>query len=154
MSLASLLHRMAEAGCSGEGTAFADLFTFDGAYHDVFYGSFRGREALASFVEDRVHRDGASFRWTFHDVVEADGRGYGRYFFSYVPKSVEKAERVVFEGVGFARMKGGLLLDYDEVVNPYTGLSMMGLADERIARFAAKQAKALRLRPEAADHFA
>ncbi|MEL6792729.1 MAG: hypothetical protein AAFU55_06870 [Pseudomonadota bacterium] len=90
----------------------------------------------------------------FYDVIEADERGYGRYFFSYVPKSGGGAERVVFEGVGIARLEGGLLLDYDEIANPYTGLSMMGLSDARIARFAAKQAKALRLRPEAADHFA
>ncbi|MEL7464047.1 MAG: nuclear transport factor 2 family protein [Pseudomonadota bacterium] len=152
MTLASLLGDMAEAARRGDGAAFANVFSDDGAYHDVFYGTFRGRADLATFIEDRVHRDGQGFRWTFHDVVEADGRGYGRYLFSYVPKSIEAGTRVVFEGIGFATMRDGLLLEYNEVANPYPALSMMGLGDERIARFAGRQAEDLRARPEAAQH--
>lgn len=157
MALESLLDAMTRAACAGDGGGVADCFTSDGVYHDVFYGVFRGRVALIDLIEGHIHRDGGEFRWDVFDVVEQGERGYARYIFSYLPRqpvaSPVAITRAVFEGIAVAQLRNGLIADYDEVVNPHTGLSLMGLADERIAKFAAKQAAALRERPEAAAHF-
>jgi hypothetical protein len=56
----------AEAAVAGDGARFAALFTEDGCYHDVFYGLFEGRAAIADMLENRFHRDAENFRWDMH----------------------------------------------------------------------------------------
>ena len=67
-----MLRAFCDAVEQRNGKAFADLFTEDGVYHDVFYGAFAGREKIAAMVDDWFYRTATDFRWDMHDPV-SDG---------------------------------------------------------------------------------
>lgn len=153
MSFPDLIRRLSAAATAGDAPGVAACFTEDGVYHDVFYGSFRGRAAIIDMIENRFHRDAEGFRWDMRDPVEAGGVGYARYLFSYRSRLAGcEGRRAMFEGVAVCRLQEGLIADYSEVANAATGLSMLGFSDARIARFAARQATELAARREAAKH--
>jgi len=153
MNTTELLHAFRAAVEAEDPTRFAALFTEDGVYHDIFYGEFRGRERIAAMLRDWFSRDATDFRWDMFQPV-CDGETlYARYVFSYRSKLPEAAgRRAMFEGVSIMTLRGGLIAHYKEIANPATGFVDMGFAPERIARISAKQAAALRARPEAARH--
>jgi ketosteroid isomerase-like protein len=153
VSFATLIRRMAAAAIKGDAEGVAACFAEDGVYHDVFYGAFRGRAAIADMIANRFHRDAEDFRWDMHDPVEVGGVGYARYVFSYRSRlDGLEGRRAVFEGVAICRLRDGLIAEYSEVANTFTGLSMLGFDDARIARFAKRQAEELCARDEAAAH--
>src|SRR6516225_6798678 len=47
MTTTAMLRSFCDAVEQRNGRAFADLFTEDGVYHDVFYGAFAGHEKIA-----------------------------------------------------------------------------------------------------------
>lgn len=154
-TFSTLLRKFTAAAEAGDGAAFAACFTENGAYHDVFYGTFRGREKISELLTRFFHRDGADFRWDMIDPIAASGRGYARYLFSY--RSLlpgREGRRVLFEGVAHCRLEGGLISDYAEVANAAAGLSLLGFDAARLARFTARQAAELTARPESARHLA
>lgn len=152
MSFADLITRMTTAAVAGDGAGVAACFTADGVYHDVFYGAFKGA-AIEELIEDYFHRDGENFRWDIHDPVDNGDVGYARYVFSYDSKLGEFAgRRALFEGIAVCRLKDGLIEAYTEVANAATGLSDLGFAPERLAKFVAKQSAELGQRSEAAGH--
>ena len=152
MSFADQIRTMTQAACRGDGAAVAACFTPDGIYHDVFYGAFQGPE-IAQMIQGFFHRDGANFRWDVHDPVEAGGIGYARYVFSFDSRlDGHRGNRACFEGVAICRLKDGLIADYREVAEATTGLSMIGFADARLAKFVARQADQLMRRDEARAH--
>ena len=65
------------------GKAFAELFTEDGVYHDVFYGAFKGRAKIAELIDDWFYRTATDFRWDMHAPVSDGHTLYARYTFSY-----------------------------------------------------------------------
>lgn len=150
-----LLQNFCRAVERRESQAFAALFTEDGVYHDVFYGVFTGREAIAQMIDDWFYRTAIDFRWDMHDPV-SDGRLlYARYTFSYKSLLPEaKGGRAMFEGVAIMTLRDGLIADYREVANVATGFLDMNFAPERIARIFAKQNAALKARPEMRRHLA
>lgn len=149
----ALLDAFAAAAVAGDGARFAALFTEDGCYHDVFYGTFRGRAAIADMIENRFHRDAEKFRWDLHDPVRDGELGYARYVFSYDSKLAgSEGKRVLFEGVSIFRLAGDKIRDYREVANAAPGLLSLGFAPERVAKFLARQARELAERPEARGH--
>ncbi len=151
--LAALLDAFTKAVAAGDGAGFAALFTEDGCYHDVFYGAFRGRAAIADMLENRFHRDAGNFRWDMHDPVRDGEIGYARYVFSYDSKLAgAEGRRVVFEGVSIFRLSGDRIKDYREVANVGPGLVALGFAPERIAKILGRQAAELAARPEAGGH--
>lgn len=153
MGFVALLARFTAAAEAGDGAGFAACFTEDGVYHDVFYGSFRGRAAIVSMMVDHFHRDGEDFRWDMFEPLSDGARGYARYLFSYRSRLPgAEGRRALFEGVVSLKLRDGLIAEYDEVANAATGLSLLGFADARLAKFAARQAAALAARPEAARH--
>ena len=142
--LAALLDAFTKAVAVGDGAGFAALFTEDGCYHDVFYGAFRGRAAIADMLENRFHRDAGNFRWDMHDPVRDGEIGYARYVFSYDSKLAgAEGRRVVFEGVSIFRLSGDRIKDYREVANVGPGLVALGFAPERIAKILGRQAAEL-----------
>ena len=152
-SFADVIAMMVRAVEHGDSEAVAACFTPDGIYHDVFYGDFKGRDAIARMIGEFFFRDGGDFRWDLHDPVQAGDIGYVRYVFSYASKLPgAEGRRAVFEGVAICRMRDGLIADYREVANAATGLHDVGFPDRRLARFVAKQAAQLRERPEAVRH--
>ena len=53
MNMQAMLRVFCDAVEQRNGAAFADLFTEDGVYHDVFYGAFAGRAKIAAAQKAR-----------------------------------------------------------------------------------------------------
>jgi limonene-1,2-epoxide hydrolase len=151
----ALLEAFRDAAGRRDGRAFAALFTPDGVYHDVFYGAFRGTDAIASMIEDVFYRTAEDFRWDFHDPL-GDGRlVYARYTFSYrslLPEA--NGARVLFEGVAIIRLEGGRIADYREVADTGPAFVDLGFAPDRIVKILGRQGAALKARDEMKRHLA
>ena len=148
---------MLKAFCSAvehrDGKAFAELFTEDGVYHDVFYGAFRGRAKIAEMIDDWFYRTARDFRWEMFRPVSDGTMLYAYYTFSYVSTLPEaKGRRVGFDGVSILRLQNGKIAEYREVANSAIGLLEIGFAPERVARILNKEAAGIKARPEWARH--
>ena len=153
MEFAALMDDFAAAAVAGDGTRLAALFTEDGVYHDVFYGSFVGRAAIADMLENRFHRDAENFRWDMHDPVRVGDVGYARYVFSYDSKLAgAEGRRGLFEGVCILRLRGDAIESYREVAHVGPGLWRLGFEPERLAKVMARHAQELAERPDAHGH--
>ena len=154
MEFAELITRLTSAAARGDGQGVADCFTPDGVYHDVFYGAFVGPD-IKAMIEDYFHRDGQNFRWDVHDPIDNGRIGYARYVFSYESKlSGSQGKRAIFEGVAVCELADGRISSYKEIANAATGLSCLGFAPERLAKFVDRQTKELSARDEAKQHVA
>jgi limonene-1,2-epoxide hydrolase len=153
MNTAAMLRAFCDAVEQRNGAAFAELFTEDGVYHDVFYGTFTGRAKIAGMIDDSFYRTATDFRWDMHDPVSDGETLYARYTFSYrslLPEA--KGARAMFEGVAIMKLRGGRITEYHEVANTATGFADMNFAAERMAKIFARQAAALKARPEMKRH--
>jgi ketosteroid isomerase-like protein len=155
MEITSLLRAFCAAVERRDGASFAALFTEDGVYHDVFYGAFEGRAAIAGMIDDHFYRSADDFRWDMHTPVSDGKTLYARYTFSYRSKLPEaNGARVMFEGVAIMTLQGGLIADYREVANTAPAFVAMNFAPERILKIIARQGAELKARPEMARHLA
>ena len=137
------------------GKAFAQLFTDDGVYHDVFYGAFAGHAKIAELIDDWFYRTAEDFRWDMHDPVSDGHILYARYTFSYRSTLPEAdGARAMFEGVSIMKLRDGRILEYHEVANTAPAFVDIKFAPERIAKIVAKQGAALKARPEMKRHLA
>lgn len=153
MDFAKIMTALAESVMACDGARFAALFTEDAVYHDVFYGSFHGRDAIRDMLENRFHRDATNFRWDFRDPVCDGETGYARYVFSYDSRLPDAAgRRGMFEGVGIVRLADGLIRDYREIANVGPGLARLGFAPERLDKVMSRMARDLAASDEAAGH--
>jgi ketosteroid isomerase-like protein len=136
-----------------DGKAFAELFTEDGVYHDVFYGASTGRAKITEMIDDWFYRTATDFRWDMHDPVSDGKTLYARYTFSYRSTLPEaKGARAMFEGVAIMALRDGKIASYREVANTATGFVDMNFAPERIAKIVARQGAELKARPEMKRH--
>jgi len=155
MGTAKMLRAFCDAVEQRKGADFADLFTEDGVYHDVFYGAFAGRSKIAEMIDDWFYRTATDFRWDMHSPVSDGKTLYARYTFSYRSTLPEaNGARAMFEGVAIMMLRDGLIAEYHEVANTATGFVDMNFAPERIAKIFAKQGAALKARPEMKRHLA
>jgi ketosteroid isomerase-like protein len=153
MTEAELLKAFCTCVEQRKGADFARLFTEDAVYHDVFYGAFEGRAQIAALIDDWFYRTADAFRWDMHDPVSNGATLYARYTFSYRSKLPEaNGARAMFEGVAIMTLRDGRIAQYREVANTVTGFVDMNFVPERIAKLAAREAKALKARPEMARH--
>ena len=153
MNTSALLRAFCDAVEQHDGKTFADLFTEDGVYHDVFYGAFKGRAKIAEMIDDWFYRTATDFRWDMHTPVSDGTTLYARYTFSYRSMLPEaKGARVMFEGVAMMKLRDGKILEYHEVANTAPAFVDLNFAPERIAKIIAKQGAALKARPEMARH--
>jgi ketosteroid isomerase-like protein len=153
MTTAAMLRAFCEAVEQRNGKAFAELFTEDGVYHDVFYGAFAGRENIAALIDDWFYRTATDFRWDMHDPVSDGTTLYARYTFSYRSTLPEaNGTRAMFEGVAIMTLQGGRIASYHEVANTAPAFVDLKFAPERIAKIVAKQGAALKARPEMKRH--
>jgi ketosteroid isomerase-like protein len=153
MTIAAMLRTFCDAVERCDGKAFAELFTEDGVYHDVFYGAFEGRAKIAEMIDDHFYRTATDFRWDMHAPVSDGETLYARYTFSYrslLPEA--KGARAMFEGVAIMTLRDGRIAEYREVANTAPGFVDMNFAPERIAKIAARQGAALKARPEMQRH--
>jgi ketosteroid isomerase-like protein len=153
MNIAAMLKTFCEMVERRDGKGFAELFTEDGVYHDVFYGAFKGRAKIAEMIDERFYSAASDFRWDMHQPVSDGETLYARYTFSYRSTLPEaRGARAMFEGVAIMKLHGGKICEYHEVANTAPGFVDMNFAPERIAKIAAKQGAALKARPEMARH--
>ena len=145
-----LLDRFTAAVESGDGDAFAALFHEDGAYDDIFYGEFRGRERLVEMLRGHFHGHARDFRWEMHDPVCDRRVGYASYTFSYT-STMERSlgRRVVFTGCSRFLLRDGLIESYREWAYGTAGLSQLGVPPSALARQAERETARIRA---AADH--
>jgi len=133
--LQALLERMTQAICRGDADGAAACFREDGVYHDGFYGEFRGRAAIADMVRRHFHGNAADFSWTLSDVVAEGDCGYASYAFSYVSKMPRsEGRRAGFPGICKVRLKGGLIVRYEEIFERAQALARLGFPDTRIVK--------------------
>jgi uncharacterized protein (TIGR02246 family) len=155
MKTEQLLRAFCDAVEQHNGKAFAELFTEDGVYHDVFYGAFKGRPKIAEMIDEVFYRTATDFRWDMHSPVTDGKTLYAHYTFSYRSTLPEaKGARVMFEGVAMMKLRDGKILEYHEVANTAPAFVDMNFAPERIAKIFAKQGAALKARPEMRRHLA
>ena len=131
----TLIERMTQAICRGDGAAAAACFVPDGIYHDGFYGEFRGCEAISDMVENRFHANAHDFSWTLSDALSDGSLGYASYGFSYtskIPGSV--GVPVFFSGISRVRLRDGLIERYGEVFDRGIALVQMNFPAERIEK--------------------
>jgi len=153
MNTPALLRAFCDAVERHDGKAFAELFTEDGVYHDVFYGAFAGHAKIAEMIDDWFYRTATDFRWDMHAPVSDGHTLYARYTFSYRSTLPEaRGARAMFEGVAIMRLRDGKIAEYHEVANTAPGFVDMNFAPERIAKIVARQGVALKARPEMARH--
>ena len=153
MNMPVMLRAFCDAVEQRKGAAFADLFTEDGVYHDVFYGAFTGRAKIAGMIDDWFYRTATDFRWDMHSPVGDGTTLYARYTFSYRSLLPEASgARAMFEGVAIMQLRDGKIACYHEVANTATGFVDMNFAPERIAKIFIKQSAALKARPEMKRH--
>jgi uncharacterized protein (TIGR02246 family) len=153
MNVTALLRAFCDAVEQHDGNAFADLFTEDGVYHDVFYGCFAGRTKIAEMIDDWFYRTATDFRWDMHAPVSDGHTLYARYTFSYRSTLPEaKDARAMFEGVAIMQLRDGKITEYHEVANTAPAFIDIKFAPERIAKIVAKQGAALKARPEMKRH--
>ena len=116
MNTSAMLKSFCDAVEAHNGKAFAELFTEDGVYHDVFYGAFEGRGKIAELIDDWFYRTATDFRWDMHAPVSDGHTLYARYTFSYrslLPEA--KGARAMFEGVSIMTLRDGKIAEYHEV---------------------------------------
>ena len=155
MDTTALLKQFCSAVERRDGKAFAQLFTEDGVYHDVFYGAFKGREKIAEMVDEWFHRTARDFRWDMFRPVSDSRTLYAYYTFSYVSLLPEaKGKRVGFDGVSMMSLEDGKITEYREVANVGPGFVDMGFAPERVAKILAKEGAHLKSQPEWRRHLA
>ena len=157
MDAAALLKAFTSAVERRDGKAFAELFTEEGIYHDVFYGAFKGRARIAEMIDDWFHRTARDFRWEMFRPVSDGTMLYAYYTFSYVSTLPEaqangSGKRVGFDGVSIMRLEDGRIAEYREVANSAIGLLDIGFAPERVAKILNKEAAHIKARPEWARH--
>jgi ketosteroid isomerase-like protein len=153
MNLSTMLRAFCDAVERHDGKAFAELFTEDGVYHDVFYGAFTGRAKIAEMIDDWFYRTATDFRWDMHEPVSDGKTLYARYTFSYRSTLPEaNGARAMFEGVAIMTLRDGKIAGYREVANIATGLVDMNFVPERIAKIVARQGVELKARPEMKRH--
>ena len=155
MGTTALLEKFCSAVERRDGKGFAELFTEDGVYHDVFYGAFKGRPKIAEMIDDWFHRTARDFRWEMFRPLSDGKTLYAYYTFSYVSTLPEaKGKRVGFEGVSMMSLRDGKIVDYREVANVGPGFVDMGFAPERVAKILAKEGAHLKQQPEWKRHLA
>lgn len=153
MTIAAMLRTFCEAVEQRNGKGFAELFTEDGVYHDVFYGAFEGREKIADMIDEHFYQAAEDFRWDMHDPVSDGTTLYARYTFSYRSKLPEaNGGRAMFEGVAIMTLRDGKISSYREVANTAPAFVAMNFAAERVVKIVAKQGAELRARPEMKRH--
>ena len=144
MTMSTMLRAFCDAVERHDGKAFAELFTEDGVYHDVFYGAFTGRAKIAEMIDDWFYRTATDFRWDMHEPVSDGKTLYARYTFSYRSTLPEaNGARAMFEGVAIMALRDGKIASYREVANTATGFVDMNFAPERIVKIVGRQGAAV-----------
>ena len=153
MTTTAMLRAFCDAVEQRNGRAFAELFTEDGVYHDVFYGAFAGRAKITELINDWFYRTATDFRWDMHAPVSDGETLYAHYTFSYRSTLLEAGgARAMFEGVAIMTLREGRIVSYHEVANTAPAFVDLKFAPERIAKIVAKQGAELKARPEMQRH--
>lgn len=148
-----VIQKFATAVEAGVPEDIAALFSQNGVYHDLVYGDFAGREAIAGMFRDRWFRDAGRFKWDMLDVV-SDGRtAYAHWIHSFDLLNPPGSERVVVDGATqFLLTPDGQIERYREWTEGFGSLLNAGASRSTIDYIMSRHDQAVRARPEAAGH--
>lgn len=132
---------------------FSALFTEDGEYDDVFYGVFKGREAIARMLREHFYGNAKDFRWQMDDPVFSNHTGYAHYIFSYTSTMTHSAgRRAVFSGAAQFNLHNGMIRSYREWAYALAGLAQLGAPAELLARQAGRDSERILRAADPAVH--
>ena len=152
MEFEPLLDKFCRSVETGDGEAFAALFTQSGIYDDMFYGRHQGRAAIAEML-GLFHRDGENFLWEMIDPVNDGSTGYARWLFSYHSRRSEnQGRRVVIEGVGCFKLMDGEIASYEDLARSGECLVSLGLTLRKIDEVLNRWTAAQHERPDVQRH--
>lgn len=152
-SFPDLLDAFTAAVRAGDGGAFSALFTEDGVYDDVFYGLFRGRDAIAGMLENLFHRDGENFLWRMYQPLDDGATGYARWLFSYDCKLPHiKGKRIFMDGVGLFQLRGGLIARYEDAARTAELLHQVEMPADKQKKVVGKMFERQMANPGWAEH--
>lgn len=152
-SFTEILAAFTTAVETADGPRFSALFTEDGIYDDVFYGEYRGREAIAEMLVGRFHRDGENFLWRMLDPVDNGTHGYARWLFSYDCKLPHiKGKRIFMDGVGLFELRDGLISRYEDAVRTAEMMNQLEMPREKQTRVVSKMLHKQLSHPGWAEH--
>lgn len=152
MTFEEILKEFSARVQTGDGDRFAELFTEDGVYHDIFYGEFKGREAIAEMLR-LFHKGGKDFIWELYEPAEANGVGYAQWLFSYTATHERAAgRRITFDGVGVFHLKDGLIARYEDFSNGAVPLRQMNTPPELMDKMLERWQGWLEAKPRYAAH--
>jgi len=135
MRFRALLDEFSRLIESGDGAAFARLFTEDGVYHDHFYGDCQGREAIRRLIEEQFHKEGECFHWRFHDGVCDGHMGYASFRYAYTARTRHAdGRRVALAGMSRFRLREGLIYDYNDSFEGGVMLAQLGTPGDVMKR--------------------
>ncbi|MDP6342371.1 MAG: nuclear transport factor 2 family protein [Alphaproteobacteria bacterium] len=149
----ALLGEFTAAVEKGDGQRFAQVFTEDGVYDDVFYGEFKGRPAIAEMLEGLFHRDGENFVWHMLEPVDDGETGYARWLFSYDCKLPHiQGRRIFMDGVGLFKLRDGLIARYEDAARTAELMCQLGMPGDKRERVVGKMLQKQMAHPGWADH--
>ena len=148
-----MLDGMCRAVEAVDGKTFATYFVEDGVYHDDFYGTFAGRERIASLINEWFNKYARDMRWDMLEPIYQNGRLSTRYVFSYTSRLPEANDaRTMFEGVSLMTLKDGKIAEYREIIACGTAFTDMNFAPQRIFTIFKRKAAAMKAKPEVQRH--
>lgn len=154
MNFESMLDEFSQAAAAGDARRLTQLFTPDGCYHDYFFGTHRGHDAIGAMLE-RFSVGGERFAWQFFEPVANALLGYARYCFSYFSKEPEsRGKLVVFEGMSRFRLQDGLIADYAEVFDRGIAFAQLGYEPARVNKLLGRYAQGWRDGEAVREHLA
>ena len=154
MDFESMLQAFAQAVHDRDTQGLAGLFTADGRYHDGFFGTHQGRDAIAAML-DRFHVGGEDFAWQFVEPLASAELGYARYCFSYRSReAARRGELVVFDGMARMRLRDGLIADYAEVFDRGIAFTQLGYEPPRVIKLLGRYTGELRAGELVREHLA
>ena len=109
MNTSTMLRAFCDAVEQRNGKAFAELFTEDGVYHDVFYGAFEGRAKIAEHDRRLVLSHGHRFPLGHARLPSATATRSMRATPSATARRCRrpKGARAMFEGVAIMQLRDG-----------------------------------------------
>ena len=154
MNPSTMLRAFCDAVEQRNGKAFAELFTEDGVYHDVFYGAFEGRAKIAEMIDDWFYRTADRFPLGHARPRQRRAARSMRATRSATARRCRrrKARGRCSRASSIMKLRDGKIAEYHEVANTAPAFVDIKFAPERIAKIVAKQGAALKARPEMKRH--
>jgi limonene-1,2-epoxide hydrolase len=118
-------------------------FTDDVDYRDIFFGDFRGRQALRGMLE-RTFAESAQHEWTVLRTVASAESIVAEWEFDYTVSDTVPSgggRRLILPGVSWFDLRGDRCFRYREFFDRAATLHAQGIAPEQVAKIVARRSE-------------